>query len=333
METRDWNNWKWQLRHAQRIGGLNEVEARYPSFLTPYGKSLLKYRAIRLQSVPDRRELIPEADTCTDPFREKTFSAKCYGVKQRFPDRVLLMVNNRCAMNCRHCTRKGLLADAEVIRTDDQLANAIGYIRKHPRVRDVLLSGGDPLLLDDSRILTFVNRITALPQIEVVRLCTRVLSTLPMRVTDALVRKLAASRKVWVNTQFNCAEELTPEAISACAKFADAGIPVSCQTVLLKGVNDSVTKLFALCSALQRARVRPYYVFVCDPIEGISHFRVPLEKAQRLEQQLAERIGGLALPRFVADLPGSKRKIPIQQLSAGSFSIADPTHQPWRLRG
>ncbi|MBR4171122.1 MAG: KamA family radical SAM protein [Kiritimatiellae bacterium] len=312
MATRDWNNWKWQLRHAQRIGDLDDVEARYPSFITPYGKSLLQYRAIRLQSLPDRRELIPEPETSADPFHETTVSAKCYGVKQRFPDRVLLMVNNHCAMNCRHCTRKGLLADAEVIRTEDQLAQAIEYIRKHPRIRDVLLSGGDPLLLDDSHILTFVNRIAALPQIDVVRLCTRVLSTLPMRITNILVRKLAVSRKVWVNTQFNCAEELTPDAVSACSKFADAGIPVSCQTVLLKGVNDSVAKLFALCSALQRARVRPYYVFVCDPITGISHFRVPLDKAKRLEQQLAERIGGLALPRFVADIPGSKRKIPIQ---------------------
>ena len=316
MAMRDWNNWKWQLRHAQRIGGLDEVETRYPSFITPYGKSLLQHRAIRLQSIPDRRELIPEPGTCADPFYEKTVSAKHYGVKQRFPDRVLLMVNNLCAMNCRHCTRKGLLADAEVIRTEDQLAQAIDYIRKHPRIRDVLLSGGDPLLLDDSHILTFVNRIAALPQIDVVRLCTRVLSTLPMRITSTLVKKLAVTRKVWVNTQFNCAEELTPDAVSACAKFADAGIPVSCQTVLLKGVNDSVTKLFALCSALQHARVRPYYVFVCDPIAGISHFRVPIEKAKRLEQQLAERIGGLALPRFVADIPGSKRKIPIQLLES-----------------
>ena len=318
MRETEWNDWRWQLRHAERTAGFPGVEAVYPFFLTPYGKGLLRFPAVRKQMIPDPRELLPVPGCVPDPFAERGPAAKCFGVKQRFPDRVLVMASDFCAMNCRHCTRKGLLRGAEVVRTPEQLADAVEYVRGHPRVRDVLLSGGDPLTLPDGRVKAFVEAFAALPQIDAVRVCTRIPSMLPMRVTPALARLLAQSRKVWVNTQFNCAEELTPEAVAACGRLVDAGIPVSCQTVLLRGVNDSVEKLFALCAALQRARVRPYYVFVCDPVSGIDHFRIPLEKAKALERRLAERIGGLALPRFVADLPGSKRKIPLADLGGDS---------------
>ncbi|MBP5510660.1 MAG: KamA family radical SAM protein [Kiritimatiellae bacterium] len=318
MGETEWNDWRWQLRHAERTAGFPGVEAVYPFFLTPYGKTLLRFPSVRKQMIPDPRELRPVPGCVPDPFAERGAAAKCFGVKQRFPDRVLVMASGVCAMNCRHCTRKGLLHGAEVVRTPEQLATAVDYVRGHPRVRDVLLSGGDPLTLPDGCLRTFVEAFVALPQIDVVRVCTRIPSMLPMRVTPALARLLAKSRKVWVNTQFNCAEELTPEAVAACGRLVDAGIPVSCQTVLLRGVNDSVGKLFALCAALQRARVRPYYVFVCDPVSGIGHFRIPLEKAKVLERRLAERIGGLAFPRFVADLPGSRRKVPLADLGEGS---------------
>ncbi len=200
------------------------------------------------------------------------------------------------------------------MRTDEELQSCVGYVKAHPAVRDVLLSGGDPLVLPDDEVLRFVEAFAALDQIEVVRLCTRAPCVNPPRVTEALAQRLRRCGKVWVNTQFNCAGEVTAEAAAACGRLVDHGIPVSCQTVLLAGVNDSVEAMLALFRALQRARVRPYYVFQCDPVAGVSHFRVPIEKAQAIAAACAERIGGLALPRFVADQPGALRKVPIEEL-------------------
>lgn len=325
--TGAWDDWRWQLRHAVTevsplfgeyglsVKTAERVHRRYPLKLTPYALAQLSRDnpadPLNLLALPSAGELLPESGMVADPFSEKTRAACCYGLKQRFPDRVLVMAHDQCAMACRHCTRKGLLKGAEVVRTPAQLAAAVAWVKAHPAVREVLLSGGDPLLLADARILAFVRTFARLPQIDAVRIGTRVPVTLPMRVTPALAQKLGAFKKVWVNTQFNHAREITPEAAAACALLVDAGIPVSNQCVLLKGVNDSLEALFDLCTALQRVRVRPYYVFMCDPIAGIAHFRVPLRQARRLARELAVRVGGLALPRFVMDLPGSLRKTPI----------------------
>ena len=323
----EWDDWRWQLRHAvtgtspvlQAFGveaeTAGQVHARYPVRLSPYAMAQLSLESpqdpLNLQALPSQGELIEEPGMAADPFAEKTRAACCYGVKRRFPDRVLVMAHDRCAMACRHCTRKGLLADAEVVRTPAQLAAAVAWVAAHPEVREVLLSGGDPLLLPDVRILAFVRAFARLPQIDAVRIGTRVPAALPMRVTEALVRRLGAFKKVWVNTQFNHVRELTPEAVAACARLVEAGIPVSNQSVLLKGVNDSVGALFDLCAALQRARVRPYYVFLCDPVAGVAHFRVPVSRARRIERELSARLGGLAMPRFVRDMPGAACKAPI----------------------
>ena len=286
----------------------------FPRHACDYAERLAKDCApFRLQLEPDVREQI-EDDYPVDPFGEQDEAAGTYGLKQRFPDRVLVMTSDSCFMNCRHCTRKGLLAEAEVVRTDEELQSCVGYVKSHPDVRDVLLSGGDPLVLPDDEVLRFVEAFAALDQIEVVRLCTRAPCVNPSRVTEALAQRLRNCGKVWVNTQFNCAGEVTAEAAAACGRLVDHGIPVSCQTVLLAGVNDSVEAMLALFRALQRARVRPYYVFQCDPVAGVSHFRVPIEKAQEIATACAERIGGLALPRFVADQPGALRKVPIEEL-------------------
>ena len=250
-----------------------------------------------------------------DPFGELTRASKCRGLKQRFPDRVLVMTSDRCFMNCRHCTRRGLLGAAEVVRTGEELDACVRYVRAHPKVRDVLLSGGDVLTLPDAEVLRFVEAFAALPQVEVVRVCTRAPCVNPARVTARLAKALGRTGKVWVNTQFNCADELTPEARAAAARLVGAGIPVGCQTVLLKGVNDSAAEMLRLLRALTAARIRPYYVFMCDPVAGISHFRVPLAKALEIERCCAEAVGGLALPRFVADIPGAKRKVEIFRLS------------------
>lgn len=269
---------------------------------------------------PFRRQIEPDVRECddggysVDPFGETGEAAGVYGLKQRFEDRVLVMASDSCFMNCRHCTRKGLLSSAEVVRTDEDLQNCVSYVKAHPKVRDVLISGGDPLVLPDDEVLRFVEAFASADQIDVVRLCTRAPCANPQRITESLATRLRTCGKVWVNTQFNCAGELTAEAVAACGRLVDAGIPVSCQTVLLAGVNDSVDAMLELFRALQRARVRPYYVFQCDPIAGIEHFRVPLEKAKEIASECAERIGGLALPRFVADISGAARKVPIEDL-------------------
>ena len=296
-------------------GALDEVVARHPYNACPYSRALADTcPQFRLQVEPDIRELEDEEGLGYDPFGEEASAAGCYGLKQRFPDRVLVRPSDSCFMNCRHCTRKGLLRDAEIVRSDEELSACIDYVKAHPDVRDVLLSGGDPLVLPDEEVMRFVRAFADLDQIEVVRVCTRAPCTNPQRVTPGLASMLGGSGKVWVNTQFNCAGEVTPAAVEACTNLVKAGIPVSCQTVLLAGVNDSADALIDLFRALQRARVRPYYVFQCDPVAGVSHFRVPLEKAQELARVCAERIGGLGLPRFVADVPGSPRKIPLGEL-------------------
>ena len=322
-----WNDWRWQLRHtvtgtspALRELGVDaetarRVQARYPVRISPYALALLSRDnprdPLNLQALPSAEELLDEPGMVADPFAEKTRSACCYGLKQRFPDRVLVMAHDQCAMACRHCTRKGLLAGAEVVKTPAQLAAAVSWVERHPGVREVILSGGDPLLLSDAKLLAFVRAFARLPQIDAVRIGTRAPAALPMRVTAPLARRLGAAKKVWVNTQFNHVRELAPEAVAACGRLVDAGIPVSNQSVLLKGVNDLADALFELCAALQRARVRPYYVFLCDPVAGIAAFRVPLRRARQLERELARRLGGLALPRFVRDVPGAPCKMPI----------------------
>jgi lysine 2,3-aminomutase len=260
------------------------------------------------QALPDAAELADDPGMTADPFAETSSAVCCHGVKQRFPDRVLVMAHGQCAMNCRHCTRKGLLGAAEVVRTRQQLADAVAYVEAHPQVREVLLSGGDPMMLPDALLEAFVRAFARLPQVDTVRIGTRVPAVFPERVTPALAKRLGAYKTVWVNTQFNHASELTPEAVAACAVLVDAGIPVSNQGVLLRGVNDSIEAMVELCAALQRARVRPYYMFQCDPVAGISHFRVPLARAREIARELPRRLGGLALPRFVRDLPGAPCK-------------------------
>ena len=213
-----------------------------------------------------------------------------------------------CSFCCMSAIKVGQVNGGESLNFSEKI-KVLEILATHKMKID--FSGGDPLLLPDRRILSFVRAFARLPHIDAVRIGTRVPVTLPMRVTPVLARALGAFKKVWVNTQFNHAREITPEAAAACARLVEAGIPVSNQSVLLKGVNDSVGALFDLCTGLQRIRVRPYYVFLCDPVAGTAHFRVPLRRARRLERELAVRVGGLALPRFVMDIPGLPRKTPI----------------------
>jgi len=329
-ENEEWNDWRSQLRRsittyaqAGRLLGMSphdpgckKAEAvceRYRCRITPYYLSLIESDMpddpIRLQCMPDERELECRDGGTDDPFGE-TSAGRPAGIVHRYPDRVLLAAANICAVYCRHCTRKNTLESYAVADRD----KALEYIRSNPSIREVLISGGDPLLLETAKLDSLLAAVQAIEHIEVVRIGTRVPVVLPMRVDDELADMLAARRPLWVNTQFNHPRELTPQAVSACRRLIDRGIPVSNQSVLLKGVNDDFTTMRDLCAALQRNLIRPYYVFMCDPVAGIEHFRTSPEEARILERRLRESLGGLAMPRFVADVPGSRAKVPLGEL-------------------
>ncbi len=255
--------------------------------------------------------------TSTDPFGElKPVRGLPPGLRRRFPDRVLVMTTDRCFESCAHCTRKFVLGHAPVVDTPEKIEACVEWVRRHGVVRDVLLSGGDVLTLGDADVGRLVSSFAALDQVEVIRICTRAPVAKPERVTRRLARMLAREGrgKVWANVHINTAEEAR-RALEPAARLVDAGIPVSSQTVLLRGVNDTPRKMLELLRTLSAERIRPYYVFQCDPVAGLAErFGVPLEKAKKIEEYCAERIGGLALPRFVADLPCSRRKIPLDIL-------------------
>lgn len=295
-------------------GGAAEVAARYPVAVSRYWLahcSAAPGDPFRIQAFPDSREISETLPgDCADPFRELEGASPLPGAVRRFRDRLLVVVARACAMNCRHCTRKNLLG-AHDVPSPRGCAEIAAYVQANPEIREILLSGGDPLTLGAKPLARRIGLFTGLPQIYSVRVCTRIPCTDPGRVTPRLASMLGTSGKIWVNTQFNHPAEVTAEAARACALLVDAGIPVSCQTVLLKGVNDNPDTLERLFRALQAIRVRPYYAFAGDPVTGTAHFRVTPAEARALEAEVARRVGGLALPRFVADIPGSGRKVPV----------------------
>jgi len=324
-----WADWRWQLRnrvqdsralaalleaHHQPFDrvALERVTARYRFQAIPYYLNLIDWRdpddPVRRQCIPDPRELDDDPAGCDDPYRELSGGGGA-GLVHRFPDRVLLAVTTDCAMYCRHCTRKNTLDRPGMGLAQPEAA--VAYVAGHPEVREVLLSGGDPLLLETAVLDALLTALLAIPHVEVVRIGSRVPVVLPMRIDDDLVNMLRRHRPLWLNTQFNHPRELTPEAVAACGRLVDAGVPVSNQTVLLRGVNDQLAVMRELCCGLQRFRVRPYYVFLCDPISGISHFRVERKVAAALQEGLRTRVGGLCLPRFVEDVPGARGKVMI----------------------
>jgi len=316
-----WRDWRWQVRSAleavdlARLGLVPRRAARaarvFPARVTPYYLDLSDLSdptdPILRQCLPDAAELAPD-DGTADPFDEARLSP-VPGVVQRFPDRVLVLVSSFCATNCRHCTRRHTLGRQATVRSAADVRRATAWLRASPQVREVILSGGDPLLLSDAALLRLVRAFAALPQLDAIRIGTRAPVVLPMRITPELARALARIRRVWVNTQFNHVREITPEATAACCRLVEAGVPVSNQSVLLRGVNDSVDDMVALCAGLQRIRVRPYYVFVCDPVAGTAHLRTSRAQARAIARGVAARLGGLAMPRFVRDLPGAPGKV------------------------
>jgi len=326
----EWSDWRWQLRHRirdldglQRVIRMTEDEetamtrlgGHLPVGITPYYMALIQpddpRDPMRKQMVPVMNEFMPTPGEADDPLAEDAFMP-VPGLVHRYPDRVLFLVTNFCATYCRYCTRARMVGQTgEYHFNTKQYQQAIDYLAAHPEIRDVLLSGGDPLTMNDDRLEWILSRLKAIPHIEFVRIGTKVPAVLPTRITPDLCRMLRKFHPFWMSIHFMHPAELTPEVTEACERLADAGIPLGSQTVLSKDVNDDVDTMKKLMHGLLKIRVRPYYIYQCDPISGSSHFRTPVEKGLEIIAGLRGHTTGYAVPSFVIDAPGGGGKIPL----------------------
>lgn len=337
----NWGDWKWHIKH--RITSLGDLDKllelnltkekkkqiqetieKFPLSITPYYLSLIdigefENDPVYLQSVPSINELCISSADMTDPLHEDEDSP-VPGVTHRYPDRVLLLVSNVCAMYCRHCTRKRKVGDADDIPSKKIIDAGIEYIRSNPVIRDVLLSGGDPFLLSDKYLDYILTELRKIKHVEVIRIGTRTPVVLPYRITDNLVAMLKKHQPLWVNTHFNHPRELTTSAKNSLAKMADAGIPLGNQTVLLSGVNDCPRIMRSLVNKLVANRVRPYYLYQCDLSEGLTHFRTPVGKGIEIIESLIGHTSGFCVPTYVIDAPGGGGKIPVMPTYLISWS-------------
>lgn len=290
---------------------LGEVIANFPMRINPYFLNLIRYPGdpIWKQAIPDTLE-IRDTVCMADPLAEDNLSP-VPNLVHKYPDRVLFLVTNQCAMYCRFCTRKRKVGTEKMEITDSTLEDGYNYIRKNPDVREVLISGGDPLLLPDKNLESILFNLRKIKTIEVIRIGTRVPSVLPMRITKNLVSILKKYHPLYINTHFNHPLEITPESSRACTSLADAGIPLGCQTVLLKGVNDCPETLKKLFLGLLKIRVRPYYLFQADLTKGTDHFRTKTDVGVDIMRKLYGHISGMAIPTLALDAPGGKGKIPL----------------------
>ncbi len=324
-----WNDWKWQF--ANRITTTEQLKKILPlsdkdqqdietclglfrMAITPYYASLIRpddpFDPIRMQAVPSILETMPDANDLSDPLGETADSPVPY-IVHRYPDRVLFLVTLQCSMYCRHCTRRRAVGEEDRPITEAGLRNAIAYIRAHTEIRDVLISGGDPLTMSTAKLEHIISQIRAITHVEIIRIGTRVPVVLPMRITNELTSMLKKYQPIWINTHFNHPNELTPEAARACAAIVDAGIPLGNQTVLLRGINDDTETMKRLLLGLVKMRVRPYYLYQCDLSCGIGHFRTRVEVGIDIMHRLTGNISGYALPKYVIDAPGGGGKIPV----------------------
>jgi lysine 2,3-aminomutase len=293
-------------RRAEREG--------LPIRITPHYLSLCDPRdprcPIRLQCIPRADEAREVPGDLADPLGEVAHEVAPHLVR-RYPDRALLLATDRCGVYCRFCTRSRMVGDGGGAVPLEQLAPAFAYLEAHPEVRDVILSGGDPLTMATDRLARLVARVRAIPSVETIRLATRVPVTLPSRITGELLRALRPHHPLWVMTHFNHPRELTPEAGRACRQLADEGFPVMNQAVLLRGVNDDAAVLEALFRGLVLWRVRPYYLLQMDPVRGTGHLRTSLAAGVAIMERLQGRLSGIALPKLVVDTPGGMGKVPL----------------------
>lgn len=342
----DWNSWQWQLQHRissldalKRIVNLSESEEQFlskkehnlPLAITPYYAHLINRNnpddPIRRTIIPSTGELITTPGESIDPLAEESHSP-VPGIVHRYPDRVLFLITDYCSVFCRYCTRSRLVGGGgEFTFSRSQWEAALQYIEATPAIRDVLISGGDPLTLSEDRLEYLLQRLKAIPHVEFIRIGTKVPVVLPQRITPSLVRMLKRYHPLWLSLNFVHPQELTLEVAKACERLADAGIPLGSQTVLLKGVNDSADTLKELFQGLLKIRVRPYYLYQCDPIQGSSHLRTPLKRGLQIMEQLRGFTTGYAVPTFVVDAPGGGGKIVV-----APKTIISRDNAGWTLR-
>ncbi len=325
----EWNDWRWQVRN--RVETLDELK-RYIDLtpeeeegvkksletlrmaITPYYLSLIDPSnpncPIRKQAIPTGSEVHRSDADLLDPLHEDEDSP-VPGLTHRYPDRVLFLITDQCSMYCRHCTRRRFAGQHDCESPSERIQGAIDYIARTPEVRDVLLSGGDALMVGDKMLESIIQRLRAIPHVEIIRIGSRTPVVCPQRITDDLVNMLKKYHPVWLNTHFNHSNEVTPEAMAACAKLADAGVPLGNQTVLLRGVNDDTQIMKDLVHNLVRMRVRPYYIYQCDLSMGLEHFRTPVSKGIEIIENLRGHTSGYCVPTFVVDAPGGGGKIPV----------------------
>lgn len=324
-----WNDWKWQVKNRietleqlkqyitltpEEENGVKESLKTLRMAITPYYLSLIDPNdpncPIRKQSVPTIAETHQAGADLLDPLHEDEDSP-VPGLTHRYPDRVLFLITDQCSMYCRHCTRRRFAGQHDCESPKERIQKSIDYIARTPQVRDVLLSGGDGLLVSDAMLESIIERLRAIPHVEIIRIGTRTPVVCPQRITDDLVNMLKKYHPIWVNTHFNHPNEITPESAEACAKLANAGIPLGNQSVLLRGVNDCVHVMKQLVRNLVKIRVRPYYIYQCDLSMGIEHFRTPVSKGIEIIEALRGHTSGYAVPTFVVDAPGGGGKIPV----------------------
>ena len=345
VDDPEWDDWRWQsqnaVRHTRQLvellsftaeerRALETLESQYKLAIPPYYFSLIDPTdprdPIRLQSIPSPLEALGAADAETDDPLEEDKDSPVPGLTHRYPDRALLVTTHVCTMYCRFCTRKRATMKRggwDAVSRDDR--RMVEYVRDHPEIRDVIISGGDPLTLPLGKLAFFLESLSALPHLDVIRVGTRVPVTLPQRLDDDdLVETLGASGKVWIQTHFNHPRELTPETRRACDRLRMAGLPLNNHAVLLKGVNDTLAIQRDLCRGLLRQKVRPYYLFHCDPVTGAGHFRTSIGAGIEIIEGLRGHISGLGVPTYVVDAPRGGGKIPVMPnyvLSAGDDSV------------
>ena len=324
-----WNSWEWQVENrietledlkkhikltAEEEQGVKDCLGKLRMAITPYYLSLIDLNdpndPVRKQCIPTSKELYFAPEEDADPLHEDTDSP-VKGLTHRYPDRVLLLITDQCSMYCRHCTRRRFAGQNDCSVPKEQIDKCIDYVREHKEVRDVLLSGGDCLMVSDEMLEYIISNLRKIEHVEIVRLGSRTPVVMPMRITPELCNVLKKYHPVWLNTHFNHPREITPEAAKACAMLADAGIPLGNQSVLLAGINDCVHVMKKLVNQLVRIRVRPYYIYVCDLSQGLTHFRTPVSKGIEIIEGLRGHTSGFCIPTFVVDAPGGGGKTPV----------------------
>lgn len=329
VSDQEWNDWQWQVRN--RIETVEQLKKYIPltpeeesgaedclkslrMAITPYYLSLIDPSdpndPVRKQAIPTADELYRAGEDQEDPLHEDVDSPTP-GLTHRYPDRALILVTDQCSMYCRHCTRRRFAGQNDSAVPMDQIEKSIDYIRNTPQVRDVLLSGGDALLMSDDRLEQIIKKLREIPHVEIIRIGSRTPVVLPQRITEDFVNMLKKYHPIWLNTHFNHSNEITPESKRACELMADAGIPLGNQSVLLRGINDCTHVMLKLVNDLVKIRVRPYYIYQCDLSLGLSHFRTPVAKGIEIIEGLRGHTSGYCVPTFVVDAPGGGGKTPV----------------------